>query len=211
MPSNQYRLPGIEEKLVISWDGHWENLSITLGNQLIGRARGGATALRQGRHYDLADGSRLSLKLTEGSGPDALLVRRNGRPLLAVRGLSGQIMNRSVVVLYLVALINVGLGMVTVFSDSRFDALGIAGTGSVISGAVLLALAVLFQRRRSPAPLLTGIVVYILDGLLGYTAVVNQGGEPGLIGYIARAWFLYYLVQAAMLLRDQRRASARSE
>ena len=206
MPTQTYPLRGKQrQQLTISWEDPWENMTIHCGDEPLGQVRNGRKSLRPGVRFALPDGSRLLLRLSGKEGAEQLLVQQDDKLLwpLPARNLDLSY-KRAYMVLYIVGALNAALGAAQLLLDLnplQFEAMGIAGIGSIFSGLVLFGLGVLVHRQRSLPALYSAIAVYTLDGILGYYFVAQMGGNPGFIGYIARAMFLYYLIQAIPALK----------
>ncbi len=207
MPTQTYPLRGKQQQqLTISWEDPWENMTIHCDDEPLGQVKNGRKSLRTGVRFPLPDGSRLLLRLAGKEGSEQLLVQQDDKLLwpLPARNLD-LAYKRAYMVLYVLGALNAGLAAAQLLFDLnplQFEAMGIAGIGSIFSGLVLLALGVLVHRQRSLPALYSGVVVYTLDGILGYYVVAQMGGDPGIIGYVARAMFLYYLIQAIPALKS---------
>ena len=207
MPTQTYPLKGKQRRQVtITWEGLWENMTIHCDNEPVGQVKNGRKTLQTGARFALPDGSRLLLRLAGQAGKEQLVVQQDDKVLwpLPVRDLA-LTYKRAYLVLYVVGALNAALGLAQVLFDMnplQFETMGIAGIGSIFSGLVLLGLGTLVHRQRSLPALISGIAVYTLDGILGYYFVAQMGGNPGVIGYIARAMFLYYLIQGVVALKS---------
>lgn len=207
MPTQTYPLRGKQRRQVtISWEGPWEDMTVHCDNEPLGQVKNGRKTLQMGVRFALPDGSRLLLRLAGQEGSEQLLVQQDDKVLwpLPARNLD-LAYKRAYMVLYVVGALNAGLGLAQILFDLnplQFETMGIAGIGSIFSGLVLLGLGVFVHRQRSLPALYSSIVVYTLDGILGYYFVAQMGGDPGIIGYVARAMFLYYLIQGIPALKS---------
>ncbi|GAB4163547.1 MAG: hypothetical protein Fur0021_38740 [Candidatus Promineifilaceae bacterium] len=207
MPTQTYSLRGKQrQRLTISWEDPWENMTLLCDNEPLAQVKNGRKSLRAGVRFALPDGSRLLLRLSGKEGAEQLLVQQDDKLLWPLPARNPDLAyKRAYLVLYVVGVLNAALGAAQLLLDLnplQFEAMGIAGIGSIFSGLVLLALGVLVHRQRSLPALFSAIAVYTLDGILGYYFVAQMGGAPGLIGYIARAMFLYYLLQGIPALKS---------
>lgn len=200
MPALHYSL---DKKLVVAWEELWRNITVTYGERQVGRIAEGKEVLLKGRTFRLPNGSQLTLRLVGSAGREELQAEQDGKLLFPLRNQDHLRIQRAYIVLFVVGLLNLGLGLAQLLlklDPLRFANLGIAGIGSVLSGAMLFALGILVWRQRSLPALYGGITIYILDGIWGYYTIVQQGGDPGIVGIVARAWFLFYLLQGLSAL-----------
>lgn len=195
MPAQQYAL---DKKLIVSWEAMWQNVTVTYGERQVGRIADGKEILQKGRTFRLPNGSQLTLRLVGSSGREELQAEQNGKLLFPLRSRDGIQLQRAYIVLVIVGLLNMGLGLAQLLlklDPLKFANLGIAGIISVLTGVALIGTGLLLWRQRSLAILYSGITLYIIDGIWGYYYVIQQGGEPSIVGIVARAWFLFYLFQ----------------
>ncbi|MCA9941451.1 MAG: hypothetical protein KC418_22585 [Anaerolineales bacterium] len=211
MPAQTYALKGkSRQELRITWENQWQNVTITCDDEPVGALPEGRKALQKGARFSLPDGSRLLLRLSGKDGLEQLVVKQDDKVLwpLPVPDINLSY-KRAYLVLYVVGVLNAGLGLAQLLwqlDPLQFETMGIAGIGSIFSGLVLIGLGVLVQRQRSVPALYSGVTVYTLDGILGYYFVAQAGGNPGFIGYLARAMFLYYLIQGITAMKKLNRA-----
>ena len=72
---------GEPPRLELEWGGYMREFEIYLDGNRIGRIDGGQAELKQGRDFDLPDGSTLTIRLARTAMLDELQVLRDGKPL----------------------------------------------------------------------------------------------------------------------------------
>jgi hypothetical protein len=71
-----------------------------------------------------------------------------------------------------------------------------------VFGLFLLILGFLVKQYNSQPALITAIVMYLIDSLLGIAAIISAGGSPGIASIIVRVLFILGMMQGAKALKE---------
>jgi hypothetical protein len=211
MPGQKYALEyGGPERLEVNWKGMFTDFTIQLDGIEVGTVPD-PKALRAGQEFPLPDGSTLKVQLVQRLIGAELYVLQNDVPLPG--SVSDPIERRkwAYIVTFIIAGLDLILGLIAVVSPSEFlDALGF-GLYSVIFGAVFLVLGFLV-RGGSLAALIVAIVLLIIDTFLSLL-IGGQGREaPDVTGMLARVLILAPMLQGLSAARQlKQQASPPSE
>ncbi|NWF71071.1 MAG: hypothetical protein HXY40_18465 [Chloroflexi bacterium] len=151
MPNRKFPLPS-GQTLDIEWRGLWRDVSLRLGEQVIGSV---ATQkeMKQGRAFTLPDGGKLEVKL-EAHGDDfTLRVSHNGKPLSGVAPSGGIGLNVLSALVLLLGLAGAGggaltqLGQLDLLTTLDWEGLALLAGGTVMSIVSGVSLAFNLRRR----------------------------------------------------------------
>jgi hypothetical protein len=175
MPSQKFALRAGEEKRVeVSWRGIWKDIRVHLDGAEIGSIPSKA-ALEAGAELVLPDGGTLRVQLTGGMQPE-LHITRDGVPLPGSASDPATRVKTAAGVMYFIAGLSAIVGLAAALLHVELLERNGFGWASVATGALFAVLA-FFTSRGSRVALVVGIVLYILDGLLG--VVVGFMSLPG--------------------------------
>ncbi|NTV00878.1 MAG: hypothetical protein HGA55_07145, partial [Methanoregulaceae archaeon] len=147
-----------------------------------------------GQEFRLVDGSTIKVQLVNKFMSPELQVMRNGLPLPGSSSDPQTRLKNAYLMVYFVAGLNLVLGFISsLFNVEFLQAMGI-GFVSIIYGLVFLVLG-FFVQRRSAVALILAIVIFALDGILGFFLSIAAGYSPGIGGMVARIILLIPMVQ----------------
>ena len=194
MPKNSYALEaGGEKRLEVSWKGMYNNVTVSLDGNEVGVIPD-SKALSAGQEFRLVDGSTIKVRLVNKFLSPELQVTRNGQPLPGSSSDPQTRFKNAYLMVYFVAGLNLVLGFISILFDVEFlQTLGI-GSVSIIYGLVFLVLG-FFVQRRSAVALILAIVLFALDGILGFVLAIAGGYNPGIGGMVARIFLLIPMIQ----------------
>ena len=185
--------PNGPKRLEVSWKAMWKEFTVKVDDRVVGRASG-QKELREGKRFRLKDGSHLSVKLINKLTGVELEILHDGQPLPGTSADPAARLKNAYRTVFLVAGLNVVLGLVAVLVEAPFlQALGV-GFYSIIFGLVLLVLG-FFVKRQSQVALILAIAIFALDGILGFVLMSAEGVvlSPG--GLLGRILLLLPMVQ----------------
>ena len=198
MPKRSYSLlkDGPKE-LDCSWGIAWKNFKIKQNGQVIGTVSN-QKELKEGREFQLNDGSKLFVKLKIGL-TSGLFLTRDGEPLPGSDSDPMSKVKGAFAILLIIAVINIGIGVLsTIFN---LQELGLEfGLGYTVFGFVFLILSIAVK-RGSLIALIAAIILLILDALLGIFFMATSGGNQSIFWIIARIFFLIYLITSISSFR----------
>ena len=194
MPKQSFALEaGGLKRLEVSWKAFYKDITVSLDGNPVGTIPN-QKALSAGQEFPLPDGSMIKVQLVSKLMSTELQVLRNGQPLPGSSSDPRTRFKNAYLMVYFVAGLNLVLGFVSVLGDVEFlQQLGI-GFGSIIFGVVFLVLGFFVQRKSSVA-LILAIVIFALDGILGFVLAASQGYNPGVGGIFARLILLIPMFQ----------------
>ncbi len=198
MPKRSYSLlkDGPKE-LDCSWGIAWKNFTIKQNGRIIGTVSN-QKELKEGREFQLNDGSKLFVKLKIGL-TSGLFLTRDGEPLPGSDSDPMSKVKGAFAILLIIAVINIGIGVLsTIFN---LQELGLEfGLGYTVFGFVFLILSIAVK-RGSLIALIAAIILLILDALLGIFFMATSGGNQSIFWIIARIFFLIYLITSISSFR----------
>lgn len=185
--------PGGEKRLQVSWKGMYKETSVFLDDQLVGTIQG-QKALAAGQDFTLIDGSVVHVQLVTKVFNTELQVLRNGQPLPGSATDPQARLKAAYIITYFIAGLNLVLGLVaTLFQVEFLQQLGI-GFYSLIFGLIFLVLAIFIQ-RKSMVSLILAIIIFIVDGVLGFVFSAIAGVTPSTTGILGRVILLIPMFQ----------------
>ncbi len=185
--------PGGEKRLQVSWKGMYKETSVFLDDQLVGTIQG-QKALAAGQDFTLIDGSVVHVQLVTKVFNTELQVLRNGQPLPGSATDPQARLKAAYIITYFIAGLNLVLGLVaTLFQVEFLQQLGI-GFYSLIFGLIFLVLAIFIQ-RKSMVSLILAIIIFIVDGVLGFVFSAIAGVTPSTTGTLGRVILLIPMFQ----------------
>ncbi len=202
MPKRSFPLePNAPHRVTIEWKGMFKDIRVSFDGQLLG-TMANKDELVAGREFPLPDGSILKAKFTQGVFNAALDVTRNGVPLPGSDTDPGTVVRQAGQLLYFLAALNAGLGVIAMaFDVTVLLEIGM-GIGTIVTGAVYLALG-FFASRGSWIPMAIAIALLWLDAL----ALVATGTNPG-GGIVVRVVFTILLVRGVKAARALAKGAA---
>ncbi|HZY45375.1 MAG TPA: hypothetical protein VFF70_11555, partial [Anaerolineae bacterium] len=148
----------------------------------------------QGQSFQLPDGSTINVKLVTGIMTE-LRVQRNGQPLPGSPSDPQMRFKTAYGVVFFIAGFNIGLGLLSLATNSSFlRSVGI-GTASIGFGVIFLVLGFVIRNQRSKVALILSIVIFGLDFVLGIVLNASNGVNPDTTGIIARIILLMPMAQ----------------
>ncbi|MBF9236549.1 hypothetical protein I2I05_03990 [Hymenobacter sp. BT683] len=153
----------------------------------------------------MPDGRTFSAQLREDRWPQELELLLDGQPLPGSGTHPQERLKQAWYALLFLGILNIGMGLWTEFGQlTQLQQMGM-GWGSVVEGALFVALGWLGYWRRSAVALACSLVLIILSGILLFAAVLMSNQAPSLGGIIMRA-FICVVVFRAMKAARQLRA-----
>jgi len=188
--------------LELTWRSAWRDFTIHFDGAPVDKIEGGSKGMRAGKSLTLPDGSELSVKLKQNILAAELEVLRNGRPLPGSATDPIQRVRQAYVIIFIVGGFNLVLGIAGIFFETELLYLLGAGWGTAVFGLFLLLLGWLVKARHSQPALITALVLYLADSLLGIAASIAAGEAPGVGGLIVRVLFLIGMTQGVKAIRE---------
>jgi hypothetical protein len=199
MPHRRFALERSGPKrLKVSWRPNWIDLQVSLDGLEVGRLAD-KTDLKFGRDFDLPDGSKLRVQLT-----NRLVILRDGKPLPGSPTDPATILALSSGLIFFIGGGNTLVGLLAeVIGNREFSE--IFGWPDVLGGLVFLALG-FGVRKRSRSAL--GLAVALLAVILmirgvGTLAAISQGTRaPGMGGIVLGIIFLIQIAKGFRAIRE---------
>ena len=193
MPKRSYSLQNDGPKeLECSWGIAWKNFTLKQNGQVIGTVAN-QKELKEGREFQLNDGSKLFVKLKIGL-TSGLYLTRDGQPLPGSDSDPMSKVKGAFTILMIIAVINIGIGILSTLFNLQEIGLEF-GLGYIVFGFVFLILSIAVK-RGSLIALIAAIILLILDALLGIVFMATSGGNQSIFWIIARIFFLIYLISS---------------
>jgi uncharacterized Zn finger protein (UPF0148 family) len=193
--------PNGEKRLLITWKGVWNQVTIFFDNKMIG-AITDKRALMAGKEFLLPDGSKLKVRLDRQSG---LNVLRDGKALPgSASDPEAKFKGAHQVACGFVYWIG-GLTLVLGLANSLFNLsiLGSKANGAfqIAAGFIFLALGYLAQRKWRPA-LMLAIGLYALDGIVSLFLLTAQGSFLAISVLIAHIIFIIPMIRGVSAMYE---------
>ena len=176
MPTREFPLEaGGSKRLVIRWQGNWNQFEILVDQQVLGTFENQA-ALKRGADFPLPTGGTLHVQLLKSFAPAELQVSRDGNALPDSDADPERQVSAASGMFYLVAGLNIVLGLVAELGG--IEILLNTGYGAVAVGFVYALLGFLLNTYRSAVALGVGVALFAFDGLMSIVASIGGGGAP---------------------------------
>jgi hypothetical protein len=203
MPTLRYALEeNGPRQLELSWEGQYQQFTVKLDDQVVGQVPD-RKALLAGHRLPLPDGSTLELRTVGTALANELRVLRNGRPVPGSASDPALRLRTAYQLIFFIAAVNLLGGLVAGLLRVEFlTQLGL-GWGSLIFGAVYLALGLLVRQRSAFALIMT-VALYGFETIMGLLVPVLITSRPNVAGLIVRLTFLWVLLQGFPALRQLR-------
>ncbi len=194
MPSQTYAIePKGPRRLEISWGAFWKNVTVKFDGKEIGTFAD-QKEFKAGKEFPLPDGSRVHFQLVTSTLSVDIKVLRNGQPLPGSSADPAMRHQTAYAIIYFIAGLNVGLGLIAIFTNSQFlHQIGISEY-SILYGAVFAALGY-FTQIGSFWALIAATVLFAADTLTGIFSTVSQGYNPSTANIIGRIFLLWPMLQ----------------
>lgn len=177
MPSLKLSLePGTKERVEVKWRGLWKDVHVLFDGRELG-SFADKKALKAGGSFSLADGSTLTVRLSNRLGASGLEVLRNGTPLPGSAADPAQRLQVAYGIIFFIAGANFVLGVLAMVTRSSVLSQIGAVPGMVVQGLVYGALGLWLMKGRSYVALSLAVVLFILDGIV----LALHGGSTGII------------------------------
>lgn len=187
---------GGPKRVELEWGFAFKNLRVRVDGVELGTIATKAE-LEAGRSFVMSDGSSLMVRRTPGLMP-VMNVTRDGVPLPGSPGDPETHVRGAATVLFFIAALNAGLGVVSLVIESDFLARAGIGIASVVFGMVYGGLGYL-TLRRSLIALAIGIGLFVLDGVVSLVAGA-AAGRPPVAMIVMRVFLIVALVRGAQAL-----------
>lgn len=210
MPKKHFKIVCEESReLEISWGAFWKDFTVYLDGLPLGSLS--PRELRAGQTFDLPDGTELSVKLRQSLFSAELQLLHAGQPLPGSATDPIQRVKQAYLIIFVVGAFNLILGIAGIFFEAELLAVIGVGWGTAVFGLFLLFLGLLVKERQSQPALITAIIMYLADSLLGIVATIAAGGTPGVGGILVRIIFIVGMVQGISALRAQNRSNKKQK
>lgn len=201
MPKKQFAIEcDGQRQLELSWRSFWKNFTIYLDGAPIGTLS--PKELRSGGTYSLPGGSTLNVRLKQSLFSADLQVLQDERPLPGTATHPTQRIKQAYTIIFVIGLFNLLLGIAGIFVETELMSLFSAGWGTAVFGSFLLILGFLVKQNQSQPALITAIVMYLADSLLGIAAIISVGGTPGIASIIVRILFIIGMTQGVNAIKE---------
>jgi hypothetical protein len=204
MPKQAYALEhGGPKRLQLSWKGTWREVAIALDGEEIGKISG-PQELQTGKEFRLPDDSILTVQLMHKLAGTELRLLRDGQALPGTAADPVAKLKTAYVVIYLIAGLNIVLGLVAWLLDVQFLlSIGI-GQSSIAFGLLFLVLG-FFAQRRCIIALVLAVGIFALDGILSLIVSIAQGYAPNMLDIFVRVLLLVPMIQGITALRGMKK------
>ncbi|MBN2002272.1 MAG: hypothetical protein JXA21_02850 [Anaerolineae bacterium] len=201
MPKRLYALePGGKKRLEISWKAMQQQFTVSLDGNQIGVIPD-QKALIRGQEMTLPDRSTLKIQLVSRLMDSELQILRDGRPLPGSGSDPETKWKAAYGIVYLVAGLNLVLGILVTFFNIEFlQGIGIS-IGSVIFGVILAVLG-FFTQRKSTVALILAVVIFTIDGIGGFIISASQGSSASASGLVARIFLILPMIQGIKAIKE---------
>ena len=185
MPSKIYYLSAERtQALKISWGFLWRNFTVGYNGQEIGRLTS-SKDLKEGVPFALPDGRTLSARLQTTMGQQQLELLLDGQPLAGSATDPRQQFKQGRYMLWLLASLNICLGLVAEFGQVDWLLELGMGFGTVGVGALFVGLEWWARTKTSPLAFYLAIGLLVLD----VVATLATGAGPA-----GGGWFLRFII-----------------
>lgn len=205
MPALTFALErGGPQRLVVAWQGLWEQGVVRLDGQLLGRF-GSEGDLRKGRLFKLADGSALLVQLKRNLFAKELHVSLNGEPIPGSANDPALRWSTAYQYAMVLGLLDVVSGAAAeIFNVDFLHGLGI-GVHSIFFGLMMVFCGWLAQ-RRSVTALVFVCLLFALDGAIGFNQATQlPTGRQLIISFLIRLILLIPMIQGIPALMQLKR------
>lgn len=201
MPSQTFAFePKGPRCLEISWGAFWKNVSVKFEGKEVGTFAD-QKDLKAGKEFDLPDGSRIHVQLITSAFSVEMRVLRNGQPLPGSSSDPAVRHQAAYGIIFFIAGLNVLLGIIALIAQSSFlSKIGIS-EASILFGIIFAALGH-YTRRGSILALILAILLFALDGLIGFSSAIAQGYSPSTAGILGRIFLLLPMIQGVPAMRE---------
>lgn len=201
MPKKQFTIEcNGRHELELTWQSFWQNFTIYLDGAPIGSLS--PKELRRGETYSLPGDSTLNVQLKQSLFMAELEVLQDERPLPGTATHPSQRIKQAYTIVFVIGAFNLLLGIAGIFVETELMSLLSAGWGTAVFGIFLIILGFLTKQYNSQPALITAIVMYLADSLLGIAAVISAGGSPGIASIIVRLLFIIGMMQGAKAINQ---------
>ena len=204
MPKQQYALDeGGAKDLELEWSGvGLKSFTVRFQGQEVARVPS-LKEMKQGLSVALPNGRNFMAQWKQGMGAELLLFV-DGRALPGSSGDPESRVKAAAAVTWVIAAMNIVLGVVGVAMKSEFlDNLGI-GLPSIFFGAVFATLGFFIWKKHSAAALYIVIGLFALDTVvtIGTAMSMAGSGSPPFGGIIVRVFFFMALFKAVPAVKE---------
>lgn len=190
MPTREFALEaGGPKRLVIRWQGNWNQVEIVVDQQVLGTFENQA-ALKRGADFSLPTGGTLHVQLLKSFAQAELQVLRDGNALPDSDSDPERQVSAASGMFYLVAGFNIVLGLVAELGGIEILLNTGLGYSAVGVGFVYALLGFLVKTYRSAVALGIGVALFAFDGLMSIVASIANGGSPPTGAIIFRVFLL---------------------
>ncbi|SDX66826.1 hypothetical protein [Hymenobacter psychrophilus] len=189
MPAKIYYLDAARtQALKVSWKMLWRDFTVAYQGQEIGQLSS-SKALKEGVMFMLPDGRNLSAQLRSSMGQQQLELLLDGQPLPGSATDPQQQFKYGRYMLWLVAALNIGLGLLVEFGQiDSLQELGM-GYGTVGFGVLFIGLEWWARTKKSSLAFYLAIGLLVLDVLATTMMAAPREGSTGTSG-----WFLRFII-----------------
>ena len=181
---------GGEKRIEIFTSAKWRQTEIWFDGSLA--ATLSQKELSSGYDLPISDGSILNFKLAKFAfQPHRLQITRNGQPIYKTITSydNAMFVNNAAYMVYIVAIINLVVGVISIFIDIDAFAPFKFGWSNIIFGAIFLVLG-FFAQRRSFVALLLFILVFGVDSFFAFVSALRTGNYFLYLVFFMRLIFL---------------------
>ncbi len=173
------------QDLKVSWGMLWRNFTVAYQGQEVGRLSS-SNELKEGVLFTLPDGRELSARLRSSMGQQQLELLLEGRPLAGSATDPQEQFRQGRYMLWLVATLNIGLGLIAELGQvDSLQELGM-GYGTVGFGALFIGLEWWARTKKTPLAFYLAIGLLVLDVMITLAMAPKSAGGGG--------WFLRFII-----------------
>ena len=175
------------KSLKLEWKGIWKHIEVSFEDKALGIIEN-QEALKDGREFQLPNGSSVSIQLCDGIQP-RLEILIDGVHAPGSPGDPRTILQNAAYVTYFIGGTSIILGTLGLANIPLFAEMGF-GFISIIIGFVIADLGYHAKKSLSKIALLVAMAIFALDSVVSLMLVLAQGGEPPIVTLIIKVFLI---------------------
>jgi hypothetical protein len=197
--------PGGEPRIKLEWGGYMREFKIEFDGELVGEIDGGQSELKEGREFELPDGSLLTIRLNQSMFFDELEVKRDGVPLPGSAADPRNKFSFTISLVFFWGVISVIAGALQlVDSGTLLLSLGFSQY-SILFGLAMMGCAYLIYKQILLAVFLA-LILFFADWFVAVTIALDADIEPNSLGILVHVVVAILFFQGWRALRELRRS-----
>jgi hypothetical protein len=193
--------PQGKARLRVTWSGWFpKNIKVLLDDMVIGEFAD-RKAMQQGDTFAMPDGREIFVQNKVGFGVNEWLIMIDNVPVVSSANSPKAASKKATGVFAFFSAVNLVAGGIGLGGGPLAQMLNL-GIGHFVLGLVYVLCAV-FTYRQNAWAVLFGLVIYVLDGVLGLLLALNEGLPPTGSGIVFRLILIVILFRSWKVLRSQ--------